>query len=95
MKISEITAETVAEYLRLDPDAAYDPLLPPIMASTKALISSFTGLTDEEIDEHDDFWQAYMSLVQNAYDNRTPYVDKNSVGFVFDAILNQHRVNFL
>lgn len=47
LKVSEITVESVASYLRLE--VATDPLLVPILATAKKFIESYTGIHDEEV----------------------------------------------
>ena len=68
MTISEITTTDVAAFLRLD-DAS-DPILVPMMAAAKQFIIDYTGLSETDLDEHEDFYIAYMVLVQDMYDNR-------------------------
>ena len=92
MVISEITSQNVADFLRLD---STDPVLVPMMAAAKAYIRDYTGLSDEELDEHEDFYIAFMVLVQDMYDNRAMYVEKDNVNRVVDSILFRHRTNFL
>ena len=93
MKISNITATDVAAFLRLDD--ATDPLLTPMMDAAKQYIIDYTGLTATQLDDHEDFYIAYMVLVQDMYDNRAMYVDKNNVNGVVESVLFRHRVNFL
>lgn len=93
MRISKITTAQVAEYLRLDED---DPaLLQPIMKAAKAYIVDYTGLPEDDLDDHDDFYIAFMVLCQDMYDNRALYTDKAGVNKVVDNILFRHRTNFL
>ena len=92
MVISEITAQNVADFLRLD---EADQILTPMMEAAKRFIMDYTGLTEAELDDHEDFYIAYMVLVQDMYDNRSMYVDKNNVNRVVDSILFRHRVNFV
>ena len=93
MTISNITASDVAAFLRLDD--ATDPILTPMMAVAKQFIIDYTGLTAAELDEHEDFYIAYMVLVQDMYDNRAMYVDKDNVNRVVESVLFRHRTNFL
>lgn len=71
-KVSEVTPEELAEFCRIDDldeqDAGHIARAMPIV---KAFIRSYTGLTDEEIDEHEDITWAYMVLVRDNYDNRS------------------------
>ena len=92
MVISEITAQNVADFLRLDET---DPLLTPMMDAAKKFIIDYTGLTETDLDEHEDFYIAFMVLIQDMYDNRAMYVDKSNINRVVDSILFRHRVNFL
>lgn len=93
MKVSEIETEHVAEYLRLD---EYDEdQMSAILDSAKAFIRSYTGLTDDEINTHDDFYIVVMILCQDMYDNRCMYVDKNNINKVVETILGMHCVNLL
>jgi hypothetical protein len=93
MKVSEITLEQVAEYLRLD--EYEDDGLRPLLDAARSFIRSYTGLTDEEIDTHEDFYIAVMVLCQDMHDNRCMYVDKNNLNKVVDAVLAMHCVNLL
>jgi hypothetical protein len=93
MKVSEIESDQVAEYLRLDDYQDED--IEPMLESAKAFIRSYTGLTDEEIDTHEDFYIVVMVLCQDMYDNRCMYVDKSNLNKVVETILGMHCVNLL
>lgn len=99
MKVSEITIEAVAEYIRLDDSSidnvATENLLESILHAAKAFIRSYTNLSDEEIDEHDDFYIVVLILCQDMYDNRALYVDKTNLNKVVDTILGMHRKNLI
>lgn len=92
MRISEIASNDVADFLRLDDDPG---TLAPIMDASKKYIMDYTGMTEEELDEHEDFWTAFMVLCQDMYDNRAMYVEKGNVNKVVESILFRHRTNFL
>lgn len=94
MKVSEITVEDVARYARIDD---YDEIeVKNILDAAKAYVRSYTGLTDDEIDTHDDFYIAVLALCQDMYDNRSMYVDyKSNVNKVVDSILGMHCTNYL
>lgn len=93
MKISEITNAEVVDFLRLDENDAVQ--IPQMMNAAKQYIMDYTGLEESELDEHEDFYIAYMVLVQDMYDNRAMYVDKDNVNRVVESILFRHRTNFL
>lgn len=93
MIVSEIKVAHVAEYLRLDDYCAGD--LQHILNAAKAFVGSYTGLTPEQIDTHEDFYIVIMVLCQDMYDNRCLYVDKNNLNKVVDSILGMYCVNLL
>ncbi len=93
MELSRTKTSAVADYLRLDED---DPVrLKPIMEAALKYIMDFTGMSEAELDEHEDLYVAFMVLCQDMYDNRALYTDKASVNKVVDSILARHRTNFV
>lgn len=93
MKVSEIEVEHVAQYIKLD---EYDEdELQAILDSAKAFVQSYTGLSKDEVDQHEDFYIVVMILCQDMHDNRCIYVDKNNLNKVVDTILGMHCVNLL
>lgn len=98
MRISDITVAQVAEYLRLDADSdpAYMPVcLEPMMKAAVEYMKSYTGMSAEEIDEHEEFYPVFMVLVQDMYDNRALYVNNANVNKVVGSVLGMHRQNLL
>lgn len=98
MKISEITVENLINYLRLSPQEITiyeDKEIKTFLETAKEFIYSYTGLTPEEADNHEDFTIAVYVLVQDMYDNRCFYIDKNNLNKVVETILNMHRKNLI
>lgn len=95
MKVSEITINNVVEYLRLEDGEYNENEIDNLLNVAKKFIKSYTGLTDEEIDQHEDFYIVIMILCQDMYDNRSYYVDKNNLNKVVETILGMHSVNLL
>lgn len=93
--MSEVTVTNVAEYLRLEEGEYSQALLTSLLNTAKEFIKSYTGLTNEQIDEYEDFYIVVMVLCQDMYDNRTMYVDKNNLNRVVETILGMHSVNLL
>lgn len=93
-KVSEITTADLADYLRLDDDGEIT-MLANLLAVAKSFIQGYTGLTVEQMDEHEDFVIVVFVLVQDMYDNRTLYVDNANLNRVVETILGMHRVNLL
>ena len=98
MKISEISAKTLANYLKLDYSSLGEEdileLATFLQAATR-FICDYTGLSETEIDEHETFVIAVFVLVQDMYDNRSFYVDKTHLNRVVETILGMHSVNLL
>lgn len=97
MKVSEVTNIDLAEYVRLD-DASDLELneLERMRSGAVAFIKSYTGLTDEEVDEHEDITQVLFILVADMFDNRNYQMDSKSVvNPAVKSILNLHSVNLL
>lgn len=98
MRISEITVENLINYLRLSPEEIDEKEAAEIrtfLETAKEFIYSYTGLTPEEADNHEDFTIAVYVLVQDMYDNRCFYIDKNNLNKVVETILNMHRKNLI
>ena len=95
MKISEITVNNVVEYLRLEDGEYNEAEIENLLNVAKQFVKSYTGLTEEEIDKHEDFYIVVMILCQDMYDNRSYYVDKNNLNKVVETILGMHSVNLL
>ena len=56
---------------------------------------SYTGLSDAELEEHEDITIAVLVLISDMYDNRQMYVDRNNTNRVVDTILGMYSKNLL
>ena len=90
MKISEISSEQLAEYLRI---GEIDATAEIAAASAKSYIKSYTGL--EDLDAHDDLAIAYLVLCADFYDNRQLSTDRNYSNLAVETILGMHSKNLL
>lgn len=100
MKISEVTRERVAAYLKLEADEYDSNLLQAVMDAAKQYIINVTGLPEssedgDSIDSYPDLTIAFLVLCQDMYDNRSMYVDQQNVNKVVDSILGMHSRNLL
>ncbi len=91
MKVSEITVDDLKEYLMID-DANE---LVVMLVNAKAYIRSYTGLTVEEMDTHEDLVHVVYVLVSDMYDNRALMVSKNYANRMVESILNLYSTNLL
>ena len=95
-KVSDITASDVAEYIRLDEVTGDDiNTLNNMIGIAKAFIMQYTGRTEEELDDFQDFVIVVFVLAQDMWDNRALYVDKTNLNKVVESILGLHSVNLL
>ena len=95
MKVSEITVNNVVEYLRLEDGEYNEAEIENLLNVAKQFVKSYTGVTDEEIDQHEDFYIVIMILCQDMYDNRSYYVDKSNLNKVVETILGMYSVKLL
>lgn len=95
-KVSDITAQDVADYIRLSEVTADDTnTLNTLITVAKNYITQYTGRSAEEIDNYPEFVIVALILVQDMYDTRTLYVDKTNLNNVVETILSLHSVNLL
>lgn len=94
--ISQITAQDLAEYIRIY-EVTQDDLntLNTLLTVAKNYVVNYTGQTIESMDTYQDIIIVILILVQDMWDNRTLYVDSNNVNMVVDSILGLHSVNLL
>ena len=97
-KVSEITIEDVARYIRVDDYEESE--IATYLNIAKNYISSYTGIpvTNEEgesLDDFPDFVIVVYILCQDMHDNRTLYVDKVNINKTVQTILDMHTKNNL
>ena len=92
-KVSEITAEDVANYIRLDDYEQSE--IKTYLNIAKTYISNYTGISVEQLDEYADFVVVVYILCQDMYDNRTMYVEGGNMNKVVQTILDMHTMNNL
>ena len=92
MKVSDITYNEIADYIRLTEVSQEDEsLLTALIGIAKAFIKENTGV--EDLDEFDDFVIVVFILCQDMYDTRSLYVDKTNLNKVVETILGMHSLN--
>ena len=95
-KVSEINYQNVANYIRLS-EISQDDIytLNNLINISIAYIMGYTGLTQVQLDEHQDLIIVVLVLCQDMWDNRTLYVDNSNLNNVVESILHLHSVNLL
>lgn len=95
-KISDITAQDLADYIRLtDPDSNDLNTLNTLLTVAKVYVGEYTGRTIEDLDNYKDVIIVILILVQDMFDNRTLYVDTDKPNKVVESILGLHSINLL
>lgn len=98
MKVSEVTVQDLAENGRLDEPTEIElKELARMKDSAVALITSYTGLEEEDLDQYADITEALFVLVMDMFDNRNLLIDYKATNInpTVKTILNLHSVNLL
>lgn len=103
MKVSEITVDNIANYLRLSEVSEEDEKdIELFLNIAKNYIENYTGIPqesknveDETLDTYSDFVIVVYVLCQDMYDNRTMYVDGKNINNTVKTILDMHTRNNL
>ena len=95
-KVSQITAQDVADYLRIV-ELTQDDIntLNTLLTVAKVYVGEYTGRTIQELDDYKDIIIVILILCQDMWDNRTLYVDTDNANKVVESILGLHSVNLL
>ena len=95
-KVSDITYEDIADYIRLSEVSNEDKnTLNNLISISKSFIKSYTGHTEKELDNYNDFVIVVFILCQDMWDNRTLYIDKNNLNKIVETILGMHSCNLI
>lgn len=96
MKISELTSEMVKDYTGISDDDSDDIVGSLLMPAAKAYIIGYTGLTEEQIDEHEDLAMAFCVLVNDMFTQRDYTLSLHKqVAPTVKNILSMYAVNHL
>lgn len=98
MKISEITMEDLANYLRIDDMSEIESKeIERMKASAISYITDYTGQSLDHLDEHEDLTQALFILVADMFDNRNLYIEgkATNINKSVECILGMHSINLL
>ena len=97
-KVSDITAQDIADYLRIPGTLTQDDAnyINATIKVAKDYILKYTGIEDlATLDTYNDMVIVVYVLCQDMYDNRALYVDNSNVNRVVDNILGLHQRNLL
>lgn len=96
MKVSQINKEAIRGYIReYELDACEDDTLQTMQKAAVEYVKSYTGLTESELDEHEDITVAVLAIISDMWDNRQMYVDRSNTNRIVESILGMYAVNLL
>lgn len=94
MKISEITLEQMREYLRAETETD-NTFLGAVMAAAKKMISGYTDIPDDELDNYEDLTIAYQIICSDMYEVRSLTVASDKMNPTVNIILNMYSRNLV
>nr|DAG81654.1 MAG TPA: head tail connector [Caudoviricetes sp.] len=93
-KVSEITVQDIADYLRLsEPSKEDENFLEKCLEIAKSFIKNYTGVDD--LDGKTEFVICVYVLCQSMYDDRVLIVEKDTLNPMIKAILDMHNRNLI
>ena len=93
MKFSEIDFDFVSKYLvGITDEDEFE--VEVYMEAAKSFVRTYTGLTEEELDENQYFVMPTLMLISHFYENKTIETDRK-INVVFKNILNLGKVHSL
>lgn len=102
MKISEVTVNTLLEFIHEEPTEQAQQRMSIIMASALAYIEGHTGISrrrpdneGESLDNYEDLTTVYLIICQHMYDNRTLVSEGKEFDRVIDGIMSLHSRNLV
>lgn len=95
-KISDITYQDIANYIRLSEISPSDQnYLTMLINISKDYIINYTGIDEGNLDNYTDLIIVVFVLCQDMYDTRSMYVDNSNLNKVVETILGMHQNNLL
>ena len=100
MKVSELTAAYVGSWLGYIAAGATlsvseEAEITAALVAAKAQAMGFTGMTDEELDDHEDITIAVLGLCNDYLVNNRPEGATVAMNKMSEAILSMHSINLL
>lgn len=93
MKVSEITADTLKEWLGISDGE--EEALAAVLSSALKTAQSFTGLSLEELDEHEEITIAILGICNDYYNGNRPQAANTNMNKMSESILAMHSKNYL
>lgn len=94
MKFSEVNIEIVKDYLRVY-DTDEDTTINTIITAAKHFVLSYTGLSADDAEKHEDLSVACLVLCSDMFDNRSFTVQLDKLNPIVDIILHMYAENYI
>ena len=96
MKVSELTADIIISFSKIDDDAPDKSLIDTLfLPAAKEYVRSHIGIKAEEMDNHEDLPIAVCALCAHMYDNRSVEISSDKVNKVVSDIINRYDNNLI
>jgi hypothetical protein len=96
MTISELTPAIVKDFCGISDEDSDDIVGDLLMPAAKAYITGYTGLTAEQLDEHEDLTTAFCVLVNDMFTQRDYTLSLHKqVSPTVKTILSMYALNHL
>ncbi len=94
MLTSELTVDNLKNYLRVDTNTD-DTLLAVILPAAKRFCAQYTGLTLEDLDDHEDMPLAVLTVAADMYEVRQVTLNGTQINPTTAQILGTYSTNLL
>ena len=94
MLVSELTVANLKNYLRVDTNID-DTLLAVILPAAKRFCAQYTGLTLEDLDDHEDMPLAVLAVAADMYEVRQVTLNGTQINPTTAQILGTYSTNLL
>ena len=94
MKVSELTLDTIKQYLRIDGNDD-DILLNAFLSASIQYCTSYMGCTLEDLEKYDDVTIVILALVSDSYEVRQFTTSTVTTNPIMQGVLDLHCSNFL
>ena len=96
MKISELTPDIIRDYCGISDDDSDAIIIKVLVPAAKSFIMGYTGLSETEIDRHEDITTAFIVLINDMYTQRDYTLNLHKqVNPCVKTILSMYAVNYL
>lgn len=94
MKVSELTLDTIKQYLRIDGNDD-DMILNMLLDSAIQYCTSYMGCTKEDLEKYEDVTVVVLALICDSFEVRQFTTSTVTLNPIMQGVLDLHCSNFL